>query len=384
MNPGTVDSEGIPVKSDIDIGIRRNRTGFYLNLFDRVISFSQFGIAGQTFKSKENPAIIFVDLVTEYAIIKEKLHLGYGLNSYNGISRLSNAGAPQFLTIDVPGFAFPFVGSMDESGRQLGVYIKGLAGDFDYRISYNQPFLNDALDDTSINSITTYRHHGNAWKGYFNWQFMDNEHDIFPWKTMNYLGAKRIFNLGAGFYYQKDAMISRETENGNRKLHDIFIFALDAFLEWPLADNSSITGYLAWYDYDMGPGFLKKSALMNTGYSGAIANEQFAQGGGNSEWSFGTGNIIHFQGGYLFPGFGQFNEKHIQLVGSVTTKDLDRLGCRLFNYDIGMNHIFYKNHVRLGIQLSSRPVYVGTMGEDPVGKISENKWGIIFNTQIDF
>jgi hypothetical protein len=384
MNPGTYDPYGNKKTQDFDIGIRRNRTGFYLHLFDRIITMSQLGISAQTFSSPRKPEIFFLDLVTEYALIKKNLYLGYGLNSYNGVARLSNVGAPQFLYADVPSFAYPLVGNSDQSGRQLGIYARGLIGDLDYRISYAKPFI--ALPDEYMEGIThtgIYSDESNAWKAYFSWQFLDNEEQIFPWKYMNYLGEKRIFNLGGGFYYQPNAIRSAGGLNGAEEQYDMLLTGLDAFVEWPTRRNASITAYLVWYNYDFGPNFIQRGGLMNTGFTHPVNDDIHMQGAGNSEWTYGTGNILHFEGGYLLPSFTRIKNQ-IQLYGGYTLKDFEALGCDLHQFDLGINYLIYKNHVKCGLQFSTRPIYEGSVGIDPDGNVVESKWTMIFNTQVDF
>lgn len=386
MNPGTTDLDGKPMQTDFDIGIRRNRSGFYFHLSDRLTSMMQFGISAQTYTSKTTPQIFFLDLTTEYGFIKDKFHVGYGLHSWNGIARQNNIGAPHFLYIDNPGFSYPLVGTFDQSGRQLGFYAKGLLNDFEYRISISKPFSYNALDKCDTLYHTAYEYHNSnyAYKGYFNWQFFDNEKDLFPWKRMNYLGEKRIFNIGLGFYYQPEAMRSYRLDIEKFQKHDVLLLGIDVFLELPQSNYSSITAYLVWFNYDFGPNYIKKGGLMNNGVGGSINGAPLLQGGGNGEWSHGTGNILHFEAGYLLPEIKRLNGRKIQLFAGYTFKKLDALGCDLHQFDTGLNFLVFRNHVKWGVQYSTRPIYDGTIGSNANGSINTHKSTIIFNTQIDF
>lgn len=384
MNPGSVDGEGRALFSDFDIGIRRNRSGFYFHLFDRIIAMSQFGISAQTYTSQTRPQLFFLDLHTEYAFIRRELHLGYGLHSWNGVARQSNVGAPHFLLVDNPGFSYPLVGSFDQSGRQLGIYAKGLVGDLEYRASLSKPFSYEAFDDSLMNRSFEYPNPHYAWKAYVNWQFFDNENDVFPWKRMNYLGSKKLLNIGFGIHYHKDAMKYYQDESLIPLHTDLLLLAWDIFVEWPMQRNSSFTGYLVWYNYDFGPNYLKAGGLMNNGFGGEFKGEPLIQGGGNSEWSHGTGDIVHIELGYLLPGYPWLKNKKIQFFGGYTFKDLEALNCKLNQYDAGFNYFIFGNHVKLGMQASSRPIYVGMPGENGFGEIVEHRWTFIFNTQIDF
>jgi hypothetical protein len=388
MNPGTVDKAGNPMKSDFDIGIRRNRSGFYFNLFDnRFISFIQFGMSAQTYASEKRPQVFFIDLATEYALVKEKFHLGYGLHSWNGVARQSNVSSNKFLYLDNPGFSYPLVGTFDQSGRQLGIYAKGLINDFQYRVSFSKPFSYSALNpiqDTLLNTAYEYHNTNYTYKGYLNWQFLENENDPFPWKTMNHLGKKRLFNVGAGFHYHPETMKSYSSLSNAPAKHDLLMFGVDAFLELPHPTKSSAyTGYLVYYNYDFGPNYLKKGGLMNTGTGGAINGKPLLQGGGNSRWAYGTGDIIHFETGYLFPKMEALNNNQFQIFGGYTYKNLEGLGCPLHEYDMGINYFLYGNHIKCSIQYSARPIYKGSRGENASGSIAEYKGTVIFNTQID-
>ncbi len=386
MNPGTTDKAGNPMKTDFDVCFRRNRSGFYFHLFERIISFSQFGISTQTYTSPTKPQLFFLDLISEYAFVRDKFHVGYGLHSWNGVARLSNVGAPHFLYIDNPGFAYPLVGTFDQSGRQLGVYTKGLLGDFEYRASISKPFSYDALlhGDTVPDRAFEYHNTNYAYKGYFNWQFFDNEKDVFPWKKMNNLGEKKIFNIGAGFHYHPEAMQSFNKQYDHIKKHDLLLWAVDVFLELPMKNSSSFTGYLVRYDYDFGPDYIKSSGLMNNGFGGEINGQTLLQGQGNAQWSHGTGTIIHIETGYLLPKMLVLGEKQFQVFGGYTYKNLQALDCDLHLFDAGINYFIYGNHIKCGIQYSSRPVYEGTIGDNANGKVSGHKGTVIFNTQIDF
>ena len=54
-------------------------------------------------------------------------------------------------------------------------------------------------------------------QGYFKYEFLDSESNLTPYNTGSYLGSKNVFNIGAGFIYQKDAMW--HTENNLSLIH---------------------------------------------------------------------------------------------------------------------------------------------------------------------
>ncbi|MGM0622224.1 MAG: hypothetical protein ACQETJ_14315, partial [Bacteroidota bacterium] len=192
-NPDYSGTEQYP---DIDLGIRRSQVTFYVSLADKVLIYTRMGFNEQTYRSNASPGFTLFDAQTEYILAKNKLHLGFGLHSWNGISRYSNSNRAQFLVVDRSGFAFPLNGTFSRYGRQFGIYARGNLGKLNYRLSVVKPF--EAGTDSISSPVTTKRVNENfAVKGYFSWQFFDKEDSMFPYLTMNNLGRSKIFNVGA-------------------------------------------------------------------------------------------------------------------------------------------------------------------------------------------
>ena len=200
------DINGTEQYGDIDLGIRRSRLIFYTYLMDKMFIYTQIGYDGQTYRSGKKPGLTLFNAQTEYILVKDKFHLGFGLSTWNGISRYTNSKLLEFLVVDNPGFAYPVGGTFDQAGRQLGIYAKGTLGKLHYRISVVKPF-EFGIDSVST-PVTAERINENlAVKGYFEWQFLDKENTLFPYMTMNNLGRARMLNIGAGFYYHPEAML---------------------------------------------------------------------------------------------------------------------------------------------------------------------------------
>jgi len=193
------DVNGVEQYSDFDLGIRRSRLNFYAYLMDRVFIYTEIGYDGQTYLTGQTPAVSLYNAQTEFIVSKEKLYIGFGLNTWNGISRYANSNLVEYLVIDNPGFAYPVEGTFDRAGRQLGIYAKGSLNKLNYRVSIVKPF--EAGIDSVSTPVTTERINENfAVKGYFEWQFFDKENTQFPYMTMNNLGRSKLLNIGAGFY----------------------------------------------------------------------------------------------------------------------------------------------------------------------------------------
>ena len=383
MNPGTLDVNDNPMNNKFDMGVRRNRTGLYFSLFDRMLSFVQLGITSHGYTSAKNSPITFLDLYSEYTFIPRKLMIGYGLHSYNGVSRMSNYGAPDFLYVDYPVYPYPIVNSFDQGGRQLGVYARGLLGDFEYRIAWSRPYTlyERAGDPVPVGIATEYPNENYAMKGYFNWQFLENDMRLLPWKSMNSVGTRRIFNVGTGFHYHPEAMAESITD-GSLNKHPILLLGFDAFLDYPLSNRSALTVYFVYYDYDFGPNYLTTRAIMNPG--SGMSNSNIPQGAGNAQWSHGTGNIVHFETGYLLPSNDILKRNQLQVFVGYTLKDLEGLAVPLHHFDAGVNFFLHHHNVKWGLQYSTRPIYEGTTGPNATGEVTSHKGTVIFNTQIDF
>ncbi|UOQ77053.1 hypothetical protein MUN84_21775 [Hymenobacter sp. 5516J-16] len=125
-----------------------------------------------------------------------------------------------------------------------------------------------------------------------------------------------MFNIGAGFFYNKDGMYSRPAGSvlnaaaidaattagvgslntiGTRK-HDIALFAADVFFDTPINKDAgtAFTLYGVYYNYNMGPNHTRFIGAANPGW-GADARR------GNAVPHSGTGNVGYLQAGYLLP-----------------------------------------------------------------------------------
>ncbi len=165
--------------SDFDLGIRRSRLTFYAYLFDRVLVSTQIGADGLTYRSMDKTAVNLIDAETEFIIMKDVFRIGFGLNSWNGVSRYNNRKIAEFLTVDNPEFAYPLSGTFDKSGRQPGIFAHGTIGKLNYRVSVVKPF-ETGIDLVSTPFTTERLNENFAVKGYFSWQFFDKENTLFP------------------------------------------------------------------------------------------------------------------------------------------------------------------------------------------------------------
>lgn len=368
-NPNSVDIAGQPSDNTFDIGLRRSRVLMFAQVSPRFLILTHFGINNQTFRNGgitgangKKPQIFMHDAWTEYKIADE-LYLGAGLHYWNGISRMTNASTLNFMAIDAPIFNWATIELTDQFARQMGVYAKGKIGKFDYRIALNKPFaaggLAEELPDDGI--ARNILNENTAVQGYFNYQFFDKESNKLPYFVGTYMGAKKIFNLGAGFHYHAEATAVKQVGQAEAELKDISLFAVDAFLDMPLG-SGGITAYSAFYSYDFGDNYLRNVGIMNV-----------SGNGGNAQPTIGTGSIFYTQAGYAFKRFQ--NGAQFQPFAAVTYKDFEALNDPSTQFDFGANYFINGHHAKITLQYSQRPVYAA-------GNLDTTRGEIILQTHI--
>lgn len=160
-----------------------------------------------------------------------------------------------------------------------GTIAKGKYGKFEYRFSLNKPFATNIapVDVTNPAARVAVDNNGNpefSKAGYVEYQFLDSESNLLPFKVGSYLGTKRVFNLGAGFYHQKDG--TRTSVNSQIEKHDIALYAIDAFADLPLGNaknKMALSAYTGFYNYNFGPNYLRNLGIMNLAPMTPISSE---------------------------------------------------------------------------------------------------------------
>ncbi|RDI52320.1 porin [Flavobacterium glaciei] len=383
MNPGTMIG-GEPTSTATDIGNRRLRFLAYAQVSKRYMILTHFGINNQTFinggaagtsgtggyGAGKKPGLFFHDAWNEYAVVlpekdkKFSFTLGAGLHYYMGLSRLTMASTLNFLTIDAPIFNWPLIENSDQFARQVGLFAKGKYGKLEYRLSYNKPYatnLTPTNTTTASNAVAVDNSGVTKWSkaGYLEYQFLDQEANVLPFKVGSYLGTKKVFNIGAGFYTAPDA--TKTSVNSTINKHDIKLFSADVFLDMPIGkkeNKMAFTGYSVLYDYDFGPNYLRNVGIMNIGsVDPNFTGSRAIAGAGNAQPTIGSGNIWYTQAGILLPNKEAKPKVRIQPFGAVTYKDFDALTQSSTQFDIGSNFFLDGHHAKITAQYSTRPVY---------------------------
>ncbi|MFN3968058.1 porin [Flavobacterium sp.] len=386
MNPGTMIGEQ-GVSTQEDIGLRRLRLLAYAQISPRYMIVTHIGINNQTFinggasgssgtggyGAGKKPGIFFHDAWNEYAVVlpQEKkpfsLSVGAGLHYYMGLSRMTMSSTLNYLAIDAPIFNWPTIENSDQFARQMGLFAKGKYNRFEYRLSINKPFVTNQtpVDATTTDASVAVDNNNNArWSkaGYFEYQLFDKESNLLPYKVGTYLGTKKVFNIGAGFYTAPSA--TKTSVNGNVDTHAANLFAGDVFLDMPIGKKESkmaLTAYSVLYDYDFGPNYLRNLGIMNEG----VADPNFTggralAGAGNLQPMIGTGTIWYTQAGVLLPNSAEKPKVRIQPFAAYTYKNFDALDKASNQFDIGSNFFIDGHHAKVTAQYSTRPVYTAS------------------------
>lgn len=401
-NPGTMEND-TPVENTWDIGARRLRFMAYAQISPRYLILTHFGINNQSFTSGgtaggegtgaygqgKKPGMFFHDVWNEYAIVPQlnrssgkannySLYLGGGLHYWSGLSRMTSASTLNFLTLDVPIFNWPLIENSDQFARQFGIYAKGKLGRLWYQFHMNKPFAtneNPEVPEVAVDHNTGKPSYG----GYLDWEFLEPESQLLPFRVGSYVGSKKVFNLGAGYYIHSEGTQSINA-NGLARRHDIKLFAVDAFADIPFGKASNgmaFTAYSVFYDYDFGPNYLRNFGIMNTGVDDPNFRGQRAmEGPGNARAVIGTGQIWYTQAGLALPRFIKNSKTRVQPFMAYAHKKFEAHQQSGGFWDIGANLLLDGENAKISAQYSSRPIY------DMAGYRFDRKGELVLQLQI--
>jgi len=317
--------------------IRRSRFLAFAQISPRFLILTHFGLNSLTptnltslGSNGDSPQLFLHDAWGELKLNKS-LYIGGGLHYWKGLTRISNQSTLNFMTLDQsrPFIGWHSLGITDQFARHLGVYAKGAIGKFDYRVALNSPLRNNiagGADFGVMDSGLTYNGVlntdrsgdavGNAIiEGYFRYNFWDKESTKLPYAVGTYLGGKKVFGIGAGFFAHPNGMFNEQTGDHSSVSH----FALDAFLDMPTNTNGdAINAYAAVMNFDYGDNYV-------------------------SRWA-GTGTAFYAQVGYfikqakLMPYIGYQNGSYDGLPDNITASN------------IGMNYFINGHNCKLTLE----------------------------------
>ena len=405
-----------------DVSVRRARLVFSGQLTDRVAFFTQFGENSMNYTSARKANAFFHDITIDYAVIKRAFSIGMGLNGWNGPSRFSNISTSSIMVLDPPNFQEVTNDTYDQFVRRYGVYAKGKIGKLDYRLSAAKPFTSQtgsaisALNPNSGNTATTsYSTFSSmppqlVYQGYFMYQFLDEESNFSPSTKGTYLGKKRIFNIGAGFYYQHNAMMLNTQTNGAKDLkgnftapqdtlqQDILHLAVDVFYDAPINKDkgTAISFYASYSNYNYGKNFIRIQGADNPANAVAtstvtLPNTAHLPGGptaydkqnyGNAVPYLGTGNILYAQVGYKFKDDLFGSQGTLQVYGNCQYAIYNALSDPMLLWDAGVNWLIKGHNSKITLDYQNRPYFT----ENNVGQLKQaNRYGqVVLQYQIAF
>jgi len=373
---------GIPKSSGTDIGIRRYRVQLYGQLTDRIFAYSQFGENNFNNISGRKLGFFVHDAYGEYAIDKTMLSAGIGLSGWSGLTRFSSPSAGSIMGIDAPLYQQTTNDVTDQFLRKLSVFIKGKVGKLDYRLQMAQPMaIQQSAGWTPENSIgANSRFSANPpnmqWNGYFMYQFRDQESNLTPYNTGTYLGSKKVFNIGAGFIYQKDAMWRLNPAATDTITSNFVQLAGDVYYDSPIGNKgAAISIYGALTHSDFGKGYLRNGGAMNP--ANGNSDGSVLNGGGVAFPMYGTGTVAYAQAGYKFKD-NLIGKTTLMPYAAVQFADYDRLRENMILYDAGINWLLAGHVAKITLNYQNRPVY------NSGGDLTERENSVVAQFQVSF
>ena len=324
-------------QADLDFSVRRARVLMYAQINKDFLILTHFGLNSLNADSmsptgKGDGSQLFLhDVWAQYSLGKDHA-LGGGLHYWNGISRLNNQSTLNIMTLDNQRQAWATLGLSDQFARHIGMYAKGAFGKFQYRVAINSASTSN-LQATAVpvnGGAATYtgtrllgsKEAGKTYSGYFEYGFLDAESNFLPYKVGTYLGTKKVFNVGAGFFsHPSGAVIA----NGSGVLsgEDVSVFGVDAFYDVPVGtQGAALTAYALYQNSDYG-----KDYRLGTTYE--------------------TGSMIHGHVGYVIPGK---SKTRFQPYISYDDRKIDALNDNATQLGIGANAFFSGHHSKLTLE----------------------------------
>lgn len=276
--------------------IKRARILAYSQINDRFMILTHFGANGiydnnlSPMGKSSDVSFFLHEMFLQYKVTNN-LALGAGVHNVGGISRGNGQGSINMLTLDNNRADWTTIGLSDQFGNHLGIFARGRFGKLNYRLS-----VSDAITNTLDGNTNTILDNGQekylgkailqegkyAVSGYLDYQFLDQESNLLPYRVGTYLGTKKVFNIGAGFFNQNNAIVKKENDEliGKNVTH----LAVDAFYDAPIGESSSITAYAKYQNSKMGDNYLQGNVVGNgnqfSGHVGYLLPKNTKEGEG--------------------------------------------------------------------------------------------------------
>jgi hypothetical protein len=324
----------------LDFSVRRARILMYAQINKDFLILTHFGLNNLNGNNMsptgtgEGSQLFLHDVWTQYSLGKNHA-IGGGLHYWNGISRLNNQGTLNIMTLDNDRQAWATLGLSDQFARHIGVYAKGAVGKFQYRVAINEATTNN-LQSTIVptnGGAASYtgrrllgsKEAGKTYAGYFEYGFLENESNFLPYKVGTYLGTKKIFNVGAGFFMHPNGSVIADT-TGKLSGENVSILGIDTYYDVPLGKKGgAITAYALYQNADYGKDF-----KLGTTYE--------------------TGSMVHAHVGYVIP---CKSKTKFQPYVSFDNREIDVLNDNATQFGIGTNAFFSGHNSKLTLEYQS-------------------------------
>jgi hypothetical protein len=324
----------------LDFSVRRARILMYAQINKDFLILTHFGLNSLNANNMsptgtgEGSQLFLHDIWTQYSLGKNHA-IGGGLHYWNGISRLNNQSTLNIMTLDNDRQAWATLGLSDQFARHIGVYAKGALGKFQYRVAINEASTNN-LQATVVptnGGAASYtgrrllgsKEAGKTYAGYFEYGFLEAESNFLPYKVGTYLGTKKIFNVGAGFFMHPNGSVIADT-TGKLSGENVSIFGIDTFYDAPIGKNgAAITAYALYQNADYGKDF-----KIGTTYE--------------------TGSMLHAHVGYVIP---SKSKTKLQPYVSFDNREIDVLNDNATQLGIGTNAFFSGHNSKLTLEYQS-------------------------------
>jgi hypothetical protein len=369
-----------------DVGLRRARFLMFGKIFPRTFLLMHIGINNQIFKRTlsrqpvvdsngdptgdtvvesvgvtRKPQLYFHDAWVEFEAEKKgHLSIGAGLLYWNGISRMTNASTITAMSLDLPISNWPLIETTDQFARQLGLYAKGKAGLFDYRVAVVRPFTPSAPAFTvggDPNTVAGLNVTANTFgfSGYFQFQFLDIESNTLPYTVGTYIGAKKVFNFGFGGHAQPKG-VAYTGAAGDFRTRALYILGADLFLDIPFKgeDKGAATWYGVYWRQDFGPNALRSIGIMNPG-DGGTGNP--FNGRGNGYPMIGTGHTGYTELGFLLPGKVGATGTQFQIYLNSQLSKFEALNDGMIHLGAGLNIFVHRHNAKVTLEYRNRPIF---------------------------
>lgn len=326
--------------SKTSFNLRRARVLMFAQINKKFLILTHFGLNSLNSSTLspvgkgDGSQLFFHDVWAQYSVGKDHV-IGGGLHYFNGISRLNNQSTLNMMTLDNNRQSWSTIGLSDQFARHLGIFAKGKFGKLQYRVAINDAVTNGLDARIPENSgaavyggkrLIGSRDAGKTYAGYFDYNFLDQESNFLPFKVGTYLGAKKVFNVGAGFFLHPSGSV---IANGTGELlqQDVKIFAVDAFYDTPLGeDGSAISAYASFQTNDYGKDYLFSA--------------------------YGTGSMVYGHLGYVFA--GEKTKTRFQPYFSYGTNSYDAVDDNRNILGIGANAYLSGNNSKLTLEYKNQ------------------------------